>query len=388
MSQPPRRAPTPDAHVPQNRVVERVNALPGVQPLRIFPLLLPVWGVEIKTTIREAQPYEVFDQYLSRAIAEAGLNDLPSLAGFFGVEPALVERGVAFLTTIGHAQRAGEQLTLTDLGHRSVADGCRYVLKEDRQRLYFDGFTGAPMPRTHYTGTVWLDSPELKLNGRTEFHVINSPAPFRPDSLDQLLRRPDREDFNVPLTLTDAAPLEVTKEWLPVYVVECVQSPLVFIKALDGPDPLLSRVLAPILQDVLAAEVPADAERVWREWLDGTGFHDVSTHRLPNGTLRATLPARLFGDQFGWAKLGSFETRKHTFLQLWCDDAAVRRRAVLVRAGAIVRAGGIRRRDELTARLNELAAQLEVTTPHPHELLVHARAEKDDLLVAALEIMA
>lgn len=384
MTTPPRdRA----AHVPAYRIVERVVALPGVRPVRLFALLLPVWAVEITATVYEAQPYEVFDRYLSRAIGQAGLRDVPSLAAFFGVEPALVERGVRFLTDIRHIQRTGDTLTLTDLGARSVAEGQRYVEKEDRQWLYFDGFAGQPLPRTHYRQTVWLDDPELKLADGTLFHLVNGMAAFRPEAVDALARRADREEFNLPAGLTAATVSEFRRQWLPAYVVDCGPSLLVFVKALDGPDPYLSRLLAPHLADVLAAEQPADAAPVWREWLDGAGFLDVTPRRMPNGCLRAVLPTSAFGSRFGWPKLGSFEVRRHTFLQLWCTDPDVRRRAVLERAGAMVRSGAVRDTRTLTDRLAELATLLEITAPDVQDLLAYARQQEDDDLVAVLDLM-
>ncbi|MEN3615798.1 hypothetical protein AAH979_40690 [Plantactinospora sp. ZYX-F-223] len=341
--------------------------------------------MEISATVREAQPYEVFDQYLSRAIAEAELRDAPSLAGFLGVETALVERGLRFLTTIGHLRRDVGTLTLTELGHRSVQEGFRYVEKEDRQRLYLDGFTSTPLPRTHYSGSVWLDEPQLSLPDGTTFHQVTSLAPFRASAVEELLCRSDREEFNLPSGLTAAKPLEVRQAWLPAYVVECVSSLLVFVKAVDGVDTYLSRVAGPFLRDVVAAETRVDTERVWREWLDGAGFPDVRPQRLANGVLRASLPAGVFGETFAWHRLGSFEVRRWIFLQLWCEDRNARQRAVLERARSIVRAGGARSADELAGRLTELAGQLEVPAPSADHVRRYTEREGDDPWAANLE---
>ncbi|GAA0744849.1 hypothetical protein Drose_01670 [Dactylosporangium roseum] len=372
------------AHWPATRIVERVATDPAARPIRLLALLLPVWAVEIEATVTEAQPYEVFDRYLSRAISEAELRNVSTLADFFGMEPALVERGVRYLATIGHVQRSGDALSLTSLGARSVTEGLRYVLKEDRQWLYFDGFTGKPLPRSHYSGTVWLDADELKLADGTIFHLINGPAPFRSQAVDELARRADREDFNLPAGLTAAKPREVHKQWLPAYVMECESTVLVFVKAIDGPDEYLARVLAPYLRDILAGELPVDPREVWRTWLDGVGFADVTPQVTANGMWRAVLPASVFPSRFAWSKLGSFEVRRQTFLQLWCDDPAMRRRAVLERAGAMVRAGSLPGIGELAGRLADLAAQLEVTTPDPLELRKYAKSRNDDILLVAL----
>jgi hypothetical protein len=361
--------------------------LPDVRPLRLFPLLLPVWGAEIRATIREAQSYELFDRYLSRAIAEAGVTGPSELADFFGVEPALVERGLRYLDTIGHLARAGDTLRMTDLGYRSVADGCRYVVKEDRQILYFDGFAGRPMTRGHYSGTVWLDEPRLTLKGGTRFHPVAGAPWFRTDAVGELMARPDRAQFNIPDGLEQATAERVGRAWLPAYVVECVDRLLVFVKAIDGPDPYLGWVVGQYLAEVLADEPRPDDLQIWGEWLAGKGFADVRPARLDNGVLRASLPGQMFGDRIAWPRLGSFESRRLTFMQLWCDDLAVRRRGVLERARAIVRAGGVRDAATLAVRLSELAEQLAVEPPDGEELLKHARDQDDDVATAVLEGM-
>jgi hypothetical protein len=376
---------TAAAHVDARRILERVMRLPEVRPLRLFPLLLPMWGVEIQATIREAQPYELFDRYLSRAVAEAGLIDASALADFFGVEPALVERGLRYLDTIGHLDRTGETLRMTDLGYRSVADGCRYVVKEDRQILYFDGFAGRPLTRGHYSGAVWLDEPRLTLKGGTRFQPVAGAPWFPTGAVDELMARPDRAQFNIPDGLDRAAVAQVGSAWLPAYVVECVDRLLVFVKAIDEPDPYLGWVAEQYLAQVLADEPRPDDLGIWREWLAGKGFADVRPERMGNGVLRAVLPGRVFGNRIAWWQLGSFECRKQTFMQLWCDDAAVRRRGVLERGRAMVRAGGVRDAAVLGARLSELAEQLAVEPPDGDELLKHAREQDDAVAATVLE---
>jgi hypothetical protein len=160
---------------------------------------------------------------------------------------------------------------------------------------------------------------------------------------------------------------------------------MIFVKAVDGPDSYLGRLLTPHLQVIFQAERQADDVGVWREWLDAKELSQVRPRRMPNGVLRATLPASLFPKPFSWAKLGSFEVRRRTFLQLWCDDSAIRRAAVLERVGAMVRAGAVRSADALGDRLASISALLEVEPPPARELLVHAQGRNDDGLTAALE---
>jgi hypothetical protein len=366
------------------RVLERITAAPGVQPLRIFPLLLPVWAVHVKSIVRETQTYEVFDRYLSRAIATAGLRDPTALADFFAVEPALVERALRFLETIGHLRRDDGNLSLTEIGMRSVADGQRYVLKEDRQILYFDGFSGAPFPKVHYgPAGSWIDRPELTVSG-VRFQPVESLSPFRIEAVADLARRSDREEFNLPSALTSVEPLDLNKVWLPAYVVECVSGLQVFVKAVTEADPYLQELLTPYLLEALQAEKPADDVSVWSQWLDAKGYPDAKLVRQPNRILRVSLPAEAFGTRMQWWQLGSFETRERTFLQLWGDEES-RRRAVLARVSDAVTRRGVRDRAALEQRMAEISKQLEVTTPSIADLERYAREDGDEALAAMLK---
>jgi hypothetical protein len=373
------------AHVPICRVLERVISRPGTEPLRIFPILLPMWRVEIRATILDAQPYEVFDRYLSHAIASAGLAEPARLAAFFGVETALVARALQFLESVGHLRREGLRVVLTPLGRRSASDGCRYVVKEDRQQLYFDGFICRPLPRTHYSDAVWCEEPELRLGDRTEFRPVTALPPFRVEVVRDLADDPDRERYNLPGTLTQVEPVEIARAWLPTYVVECVGGLQFFIKAVDGPDRYLGDLVTPFLRDVLAAEPAPVDEQSWREWLTGRGLGGAEIHRLPNRVLRATLPGEVFGDRVPWSRLGSFETRLPSFLQVWCRDESARRRAVLERMRSIVVSGSVRTRTEAEQQIIDLTRQLEIADPGWAGLYDHANEQADEVLREALD---
>jgi hypothetical protein len=233
------------AHLPMREVVRRVGALPGVRPVRFVPLLLPMWAVDVLATVREAQPYDVFDRYLTRALAEAGLSGIAELATFFGVEPVLVDRTARFLEGLGHVRRTDGGLTLTELGRRSMTDGRRYRLSRNRRLTWlFDGGAGEPVPHAHATHAVWLPEPALTLPDGTAFTPLTASAPagLPAGAVDRLLARDDVADFTgpaVPVAVEASAPRPV---WLPVYLVECEDEPLVFGWAVDGPDPYLLQV--------------------------------------------------------------------------------------------------------------------------------------------------
>ncbi|MEV0895485.1 hypothetical protein [Actinoplanes sp. NPDC049802] len=231
---------TEAAHLPMREVVRRAGALPGVRPRRFVPLLLPMWAVDVVATVREAHPYDVFDRYLSRAVAEAGLTRPAELAAFFGVEPALVIRTARFLERIGHLRRDGDELTLTELGHQSIKDGRRYLLTRGRRiTLRFDGRGGEPVPYAHATHAVWLSEPVLELPDGTVFAPVGPARPLPSNAVELLLDRPDVADFTGPAVPVEVAAAEPRPVWLPVYAVECEDGPLVFGWAVDGPDPYL-----------------------------------------------------------------------------------------------------------------------------------------------------
>ncbi|GLZ02448.1 hypothetical protein [Actinoplanes sp. NBRC 103695] len=112
-----------------------------------------------------------------------------------------------------------------------------------------------------------------------------------------------------------------------------------------------------------------DDHQVWSDWLAGKGYRDAPLRRLPNRVLRASLPGgAFFGGRMEWWRLGSFETRKHSFLQVWCEDEEARRTAVLERTATRIRGRTIQNSDEIGAILTEQAALLDVATPSVDEV--------------------
>jgi hypothetical protein len=329
---------------PARRAIERAVAAPGAQPVRIFGVLVPVWRAEIRAKVQESEPYDVFDQFLTRGIAEAELTNPAALVRFFGVEPSLVERALNFLVSLGHVHRDGNTLTLTALGQRSARDDRRYILREDHRHLYFDGFATGPLPISHYSGVTYLSEPK-----------------------------------------------STQQEWLPAYLVQDAGPAglQAFTMAVEDRDKHIESVCAH-LRDALREEDNRQApETAWRAWLDQKGHPNIVPRRLSNGILLAVLPASAFAGigTFRLYQLGSFESFQRSFIQLWCTDEALRREAVLDRILTMTGAQRIRTRAELTNQLDRYAKLLEVAMPTTEDVAAYVRERDDTTALAILDTL-
>jgi hypothetical protein len=366
---------------PARRAIEHAVAIPGVRPTRFFAVLWPLWQVETTAQVYEEQAYEMLDRFIVRGVLEAGLSGIDELARFLGLQPPLVRRCLSFLGLIGHVKVEHGTVTLTELGLHSARTGVRLVPKEGRQRLLIDRFTMRPLPRSHYDGSITvLTKPEVNpedVADRTRFLPLFSPAPFRPDVVQQLAQRADRAQFNLPSQLRNLAIVGEQDVYLPAYLIETGSGELLAYTGVgDRRDEFmeaLCRDVATIWQ-LISAETGGNPNEIWRQWLMEKDVRHGSLRQLHNGVWRATLPPEAFGSppQLPLSRLGSFELRRHHFLQLWCHDTKLRRRAMLDRALGLAQLRAVKTFTDLTTRLETLARQLDVAAPTIAELRKHA----------------
>ncbi|TCO52964.1 hypothetical protein [Actinocrispum wychmicini] len=360
---------------PVRRALEHCLSLRDVRPSRIFATLFPLWQAEISAKVHDGQPYDVLDKFIERAITEGGVDTLDGLAGFFGLDRPLVERVLRFLTNIGHVTTDGPAYALTPLGRQSLLEGTRYVWKESRQNLLFDGFTTAPLPREHHSGRISvLHEPELPVEAtadRTRFQaLIGDLANFRADAVQQLAGRTNRDKFNLRHELHDVTLVSVGPVYLPVYLIEVSMANgrtgcLAFSQVAGERDKFIESLVDdnPAILRTVAAEDAPDPAAVLGRWLERQGCRADALRRQPSGIWRATLPASEFGDdgeRFRLHKLGSFEVSQRCFVQLWCDDETTRRRAARQRATQWLNTHDPTTQDDLVAHLRSLSRQLEV----------------------------
>ncbi len=232
---------------PATRAVEHAASLPGVVPLRLFPVLLPVWQVDTSAEVYEQQQFEVIDQFVLRAIEEGAVRDHGELAAFLHLPAGLVQRCLAFLRTIGHVTGPGPQLELTDLGRKSLNAGIRYAAKTTRQTILVERHTGWPLPRTHYdAGVAVLDTPHLEDGDQKPFLRLFTLAGFEPKVLSWLENNPDKASFNLPGQLRHLRHDSVREGFLPSYLVETTDGEvLAYCAAGEQRDEFLERVFAP-----------------------------------------------------------------------------------------------------------------------------------------------
>jgi len=379
---------------PARRALEQAVTAPAVRPLRLFPVLWPLWRVEVSAQVYDEQAYEVVDQFLVRAVCEAGLSGVEELAAFLGVHLSLVQRCLAFLARIGHVALDAGQVRMTRLGLDAIRAGVRYEPKETRQHLLFEQFTSRPLPRRHYDGSVTvLSTPEMPAGGvtdRTHFTGLFFPTSFAQEVVPRLAERPDRTEYNLPKLLRGVTVEDHALAYLPVYLIETADSGLLtYTSAEPRGDAFFEEICrdAPALHQLISAEDRGDPSQIWTAWL-AEGRHGRGTLRqLPNGVWRATLRADAYGGalKLPRSRLGSFELRRRHFLQLWCDDSTLRRSVLMDRALGIAQTRDVATRDDLLERMAELAQLLEVAVPGVAELRAHGEAEGQHARVARLD---
>ncbi|MEW2353001.1 hypothetical protein [Spirillospora sp. NPDC029432] len=285
---------------------------PGVRPLRVHSLAFPLHAAELDATIEERGPFDLLDRYVDLAIADARFTTAPEVAAFLGVSERMVDRVLQFLHGIGHVQANGGSLALTPRGFRAVRDDRRYVEKREKLRIFFDGVRCGPLRTAHYAPGVRILDRDAAHAQRT-FRLLQHGGPFQPGAVDDLARRPDRGDYDLPDELLN---LEVSS----------VDQAFRWMRQRD------------ITPDAI----------VWQD-------HD--SPRLNLSPSRYTDKERRSKNTFSLSMLGAYVAPRSHVLQLWCDDSATRRT-----------------RDQLTVFLERVSSQLELPSPLTEETLQrHAR---------------
>ncbi len=381
---------------PARRAVEHATSIPGIRPLRLFPVLWPLWQAETTASVLDEQAYEMIDRFLIRAVIDTGLHRIDELAAFFGIPEALVRRCLKFLSIIGHVREDAGTVTLTELGRYSAQEGIRYEAKESRQEILIEQFTGQPLTRPYYQGAVPVffstEIPEDRQADRSRFQPLFAPTMFRPEVVETLAQRPDRVQLNLPRQLRDLRFTGKRDAYLPAYIIETAGTGLLVYTALTAErDTFFENVCRQVadIAQLISAEKNTDPREIWTEWLADSTAGPGTLRQLPSGIWRATLRATSFGHdaKLSVSKVGSYELRKRHFLQLWCDDTGLRRRALIERALAMTSASDITSTADLRQRVTFLAEQLEIPEPSLAHLREYGHQHRMHAAVARLDAL-
>jgi hypothetical protein len=389
---------------PEQRVIEDAAYARGVVPSRIFALLLPVWSVTIQADITEEEDYALIDRFLARGIAVGGLSTTAELAGFYALEPELVDRALRALAAIGHVRFTVDRWSLTDIGATSIRAGKRYVVtREDRRKLYFSAVGSRPLTRPYYNSrNVTLvpaaELADLRSGSGPWFKALFHTRGLDSGALDALAANAQRERYNLPARID--RPRRIGEDelvYLPLYIVRGRTTRdewrhLVYSQASDEADPDMSElvdgspeIVAVLDEEVATARHDEELKRA-RDWLVKQNLDNHEPTRARSGDpLRVRLPASRFGGSgLPTNRIGSYVVQSNSFFQLWCDDVPARQRALLDRTHTFLSSRSRWDADVVTDWVARFAGQLELGTVSVAELRDLAAASKRNGLAAQL----
>lgn len=346
----------------------------GFHPISLSAVLLPVHEVEVRATTRTGRPYGLIDKFIERAIAETRAATIAEIAEVLDLQPALVERAVRVLRRIGHLPAHNDALELTNLAWQSLRDDiCYEERREDRRKIYFDGYRCEPLHRRHYgQATSLLNHAEATalVQQDERFSMLPVLHQFHRSALDDLARRADRAEFNLPISLEDPQDVQPVYVFLRLYVVHARArggSVRYLAYAPDAGmeyDEHLSELCStePDITGFLESAAPLidTQERTIRNWLGRKGLTGIEPMRHPDGSWQVDLPAEEFrpSGRRHESSVGSFLDLWKVAVRVWCEDPGVRQRALMERTRMILR----RARycpEELPDLVRHLGAQLE-----------------------------
>ncbi|MEV0053551.1 hypothetical protein AB0H34_24000 [Saccharopolyspora shandongensis] len=353
----------------------------GLHPVRLSAVLLPVHEVEVRATTRTSRPYGLIDKFIERTIAETRVTAVSEIAEVLALQPALVDRAVRVLRRIGHLPAHSNALELTDLARESLRDGhCYEERREDRRKIYFDGYRCEPLHRRHYgKPTSFLNYAEARALEEQDSRLVMLPAlhQFHREALNTLARRTDRAEFNLPSSVENPQDVRPEYVYLRLYIIRALARGGNVRHLAYAPDAGLEydehlSELCSSTPDITGfldqSTAPiADQERRIRNWLGRLGLTGIDPMRHPDGSWHVDLPPGEFHPKGSRqeSSVGSFLDLWTVAVRVWCEDPDVRQRALVARTRMILRRAGYRP-EELPDLVSHLGAQLE----HP-DLDVH-----------------
>lgn len=380
----------------------------GALPRRLLRVFYPLWRVRVTGQQRVAHEFEDVEWFIIRGIHEGNLTTVADLAQFFGLTERIVQRTLDFLREIGHLQQEAQQFRLTARGRESVQAQMRYEEHHLSTWLYFDGLDSQPLTRAHYAIPVYAD-----IVPHTAFRAL---YPFErlwdTISLERLMQRPDRRQFNLPDELTHIEPpVGQAPVYLPIYIIErypdtALDLPpfLVFSRVRGLRDALLESVINVdvLTHDALQSPRTGDLARAVRNYLTRRGLEEDTWYVQQNtpwgaqvmvdgDTLRRL--SRRAGDNTEKRPITIRDVGRYLLVYDWCvwltcDDVALRQESAVVRLLEWVQfAPSAPRAAEVTQRVQQMVTRLRIASISLDDLLETAARLGMDRALARLEGM-
>ena len=381
---------------PATRAVENAMSLPGIRPVRFFPVLWPLWQVQVSADVYDKQDFELADHFIVRAIEEGDIHDRAELIRHLNLPAGFLDRCLTFLQHIGHLTITGSQLHLTDLGQRSVREGIRYVKATSRLTVLIERQTGSPFPRPYYDGNVpVLDTTEIEegqLADRTRFLSVSVLEPFDMQTIQRLADRPDRAQFNLPSQFRNLRQENVRDGFLPSYLIETADRRIIaYSNVSEKRDGFLEELCVKTsIGHLIEAQGISDPADIWRKWLtQSTACGSGRLRKTNAGVWQIVLQPTAFGDRpkISFSRIGSYQFRDHHFIQIWCADTSARQKALKERSLGIATQPEISCLDDLRTRIRDLANQLETAEATIVELCEYAEINGDEWRLKRLKAL-
>ncbi len=379
------------------KALNHAQTISGLHPERLFPVLYPIWHVEVHADREEGRPYELIERYLERGILEGGIKDDHDLATFFGLDHRLVLRVLDFLETIGHVRRVKASWELTDLGRRSIAEGRTLIPKKALYTLYFDGFTSTPLYQEHYSKEGGLKSLTADQVGKQIWWYGQQFRPFtylgywRSEVLQHLEIDKDRNRFNLPTASKNLRVKEdsVFQVYIPLYIIQArkdngVVDYLVYSHIKGLRDTYFEDYIKKdqqtrqIILTALQSEQTSEMQKICSEWLKNQGLPEVVATTTRSGSWRISLPSEVFRRDhkaFQLTRMGNYELSRGYFFQIWCDETNLRRLAVMDKVLKLINPLQQNNRQKIEEDLQRISQQLDIGQPGPELSTLLRRAE-------------
>lgn len=335
-----------------SRIVETVQKQADVVPIQQFKVLFPIWEVQITGNQRESQDYGLLERFIERGIGQGGLHSAKDLEKFFKIPEHMLGKTLAYLRSVNHlADGPNGTLHLTPLGQDSLRDEVFYRSLETHRTFYLEGYHSHPLLREHYDLTFLTEADSWRSKER--FHRLFSENDQRlcQEQIFWLEKQPERATkYNLPDEIKISSVDTVSRAYFPISIVEARQyAPgnkkrqmqfttryLVLSHIQGWHDTFFEDIVnrEPTIANQLreqATRPPVNIEQKLASWIERRELN-ARLEQAENGIWQVLIDARAFKETKPRVRLndlGNFTLEQDYFLQIWCHDEDIRRKAVL-----------------------------------------------------------